>query len=34
MAGRAGLSLAVLDRLADLLGMKVVTRPKANKGRD
>jgi hypothetical protein len=31
MAGKAGLSLAVLDRLADLLGLDVVTRSGANK---
>jgi transcriptional regulator with XRE-family HTH domain len=33
MAGKAGLSLAVLDRLADLLGLDVVMRPKP-KGRN
>ena len=27
MAGKGGLSLAVLDRLADLLGLDVVMRP-------
>jgi transcriptional regulator with XRE-family HTH domain len=28
MAGNAGLSLAVLDKLADLLGLEVATKPK------
>lgn len=32
MAGKSGLSMATLDRLADLLGLAVVTRPKTNKG--
>ena len=31
MAGRTGLSMESLDRLADLLGLDVVTQPKANK---
>jgi transcriptional regulator with XRE-family HTH domain len=33
MSGNAGLSLAVLDRLADLLGLDVMMRPKP-KGRN
>jgi hypothetical protein len=33
MAGKAGLSMPVLDRLSDLLGLDLVTRPEANKGR-
>jgi hypothetical protein len=31
MAGKGGLSLAVLDRLAELLDLAVVTRPGSNK---
>ena len=31
MAGRSGLSMESLDRLADLLGLAVVTQPEANK---
>ena len=31
MSGRSGLSLQTLDRLADLLGLAIVTRPKASK---
>jgi hypothetical protein len=33
MAGKAGLSMTVLDRLADLLGLDVVTRAETKKGR-
>jgi transcriptional regulator with XRE-family HTH domain len=33
MSGKAGLSMAVLDRLAELLGLDVVMRPKP-KGRN
>lgn len=31
MAGKSGLSMDSLDRLADLLGLAVVSKPEANK---
>jgi hypothetical protein len=34
MAGDGGLSMAVVDRLADLLGLDVVVRPKATNDKE
>jgi transcriptional regulator with XRE-family HTH domain len=33
MNGKAGLSLAVLDKLADVIGLDIVPRPESNKGK-
>jgi transcriptional regulator with XRE-family HTH domain len=33
MSRKAGLSLAVLDKLADWIGLDVVARPESNKGK-
>jgi transcriptional regulator with XRE-family HTH domain len=33
MNGKAGLSLAVLDKLAEVIGLVVVTKPESNKGK-
>ena len=33
MSGRAGLSMDVLDRVADVVGMTITVKPQARKGR-